>query len=261
MQVVFHQFYLTQNVCIVHRYEGESKKEVENETNHFSELLRKIEERKRQKTAASNKSTLDKDGNNLEEPEKKKRKRLLKAEKADDSRIEDENAGGEEVDEQIIETAEISTKKKKKKKKKDIGSEHSATDKNIDLEEKNKNLIEKNDDKDTTEKEIPSQSNFIVLGAKSRKKQREVKRVLPDWLAHPEVISADLNSGPILEEFESVLDAKLMEVLRTNSITKLFPVQSSIIKWLHKCKMDRKLGWWPRDTCVSAPTGSGKYLQ
>lgn len=243
---------------VVYRYEGESKEEVENETNNFSELLKKIEERKRQRAVASNKSTLDQDGDNLEEPKKKKKKKLLKAEKTDESHIE--NASSEKISEQILETAKISTKRKKKKKK-DIESDHPATiDKNIDLEEKDKNLTEEND-KDTTEKEVPSQSNFIVLGARSRKKQREVKRVLPDWLAHPEVISADLNSGLTLEDMESVLDTKLVEILRTNGIVKLFPVQSSLIKWLHKCKMDRKLGWWPRDTCVSAPTGSGKYLQ
>lgn len=246
-------------MCVVYRYEGESKKEVENETNNFSELLKKIEERKRQRAVASNKSILDQDRNNLEEPKKKKKKKLLKTEKTDESHIEDETASSEKINEQVLETAKVSTKKKKKKKK-DIESDDLAIiNKNKDLEEKDKNLTEEND-KDTTEKEVPSQSNFIILGARSRKKQPEVKRVLPDWLAHPEVISADLNSGPTLEDMESILDTKLVEILRANDIVKLFPVQSSIIKWLHKCKMDRRLGWWPRDTCVSAPTGSGKYL-
>lgn len=243
-------------MCIVYRYEGESKKEVENETNHLPELLKKIEQRKREREAASNKSVLE-DGNSLEKPKKKKK---LKAEKSNDSHIENENANSEKIDEQVIETTKIS--KKKKKKKKNIENDHSATiNKNIDLEETDKKLVEEsNGDKDTSQKEASSQSNYIILGARARKKQREVKRVLPDWLAHPEVISADLSSGLILEELESILDAKLIEVLRTNGITKFFPVQSSIIKWLHKCKMDKKLGWWPRDTCVSAPTGSGKYL-
>lgn len=244
---------------IIYRYEGESAKEVENETNHFSELLKRIEDRKRQRAALSDKSTLDEDRNNLEEPKKKKKKKLLKTEKTDDSHIEDKDVSREKIDEQTIETAKVSTKRKKKKK--DIENSHSAeTDKNIDLEAEDKNLAEENDEKDTI-KEIPSQSNFVVLGARARKKQREVKRVLPDWLAHPEVISADLNSGPTLKELESILDTKLVEVLRANGIVKFFPVQSSVIKWLHKCKMDRKLGWWPKDTCVSAPTGSGKYLQ
>lgn len=244
---------------IIYRYEGESAKEVENETNHFSELLKRIEDRKRQRTALSDKPTLDEDRNNLEEPKKKKKKKLLKTEKTDDSHIEDKDVSREKIDEQTIETAKVSTKRKKKKK--DIENGHSAeTDKNIDLEAEDKNLAEENDEKDTI-KEIPSQSNFVVLGARARKKQREVKRVLPDWLAHPEVISADLNSGPTLKELESILDTKLVEVLRANGMVKFFPVQSSVIKWLHKCKMDRKLGWWPKDTCVSAPTGSGKYLQ
>lgn len=244
---------------IIYRYEGESAKEVENETNHFSELLKRIEDRKRQRAVLSDKSTLDEDRNNLEEPKKKKKKKLLKTEKTDDSHIEDKDVSREKIDEQTIETAKVSTKRKKKKK--DIENGHSAeTDKNIDLEAEDKNLAEENDEKDTI-KEIPSQSNFVVLGARARKKQREAKRVLPDWLAHPEVISADLNSGPTLKELESILDTKLVEVLRANGIVKFFPVQSSVIKWLHKCKMDRKLGWWPKDTCVSAPTGSGKYLQ
>lgn len=248
-----------QNIYIVYRYEGESKKEDENETNYLSELLKRIEERKRQRAAANNKSTLDVDGNNLEEPKKKKKKNLLKAEKTDEPHIEDKNASSEKIDEQTTEPVKVS---KKKKKKKDIESEHhSAADENIDLEEKDQNLAKKDSsDKNTTKKEIPSQNNFIVLGARSRKKQREVKRVLPDWLAHPEVVAADLNSGPALDELESILDIKLVEILRANGIVKLFPVQSSIIKWLHKCNMDRKLGWWLRDTCVSAPTGSGRYF-
>ncbi|XP_012538024.1 probable ATP-dependent RNA helicase Dbp73D [Monomorium pharaonis] len=247
------------SLFVINRYEGENKKEEENETNQLADLLKRIEERKRQRAATSNKSILDKDVNNLEEPKKKKKKKL-KTERPDDLHIEDQNVKSEKI-EQVIETTKLPTKKKKKKKK-DTENEHCSvtTDKNIDLEEKDKNLVEENEDKNITEKKISLQSNFIILGAKSRKKQREVKSILPDWLAHPEVISANLNSGPTLEEFESVLDSKLIEILKANGIVKFFPVQSSIIKWLHKCKMDRKSGWWPRDTCVSAPTGSGKTL-
>ncbi|XP_018047568.1 PREDICTED: ATP-dependent RNA helicase DDX51 [Atta colombica] len=250
------------SLFVINRYEDESKKEVENKTNHFSELLKRIEERKRQRAAVNNKSTLNKDENNLEEPKKKKKKKLLEAEKSNDLHTEDKIVSSEKIDEHTIEIAKVSTKKKKKKDIKDIDKFDSiATDNNIDLEEKDKNLAEENnDDKDTTNKETSLQSNFIILGAKSRKKQREVKRVLPDWLAHPEIISADLNSGPPLEELESVLETKLIEILRANGIIKLFPVQSNIIKWLHQCNIDRKMGWWPRDTCVSAPTGSGKTL-
>ncbi|KAG5318761.1 DDX51 helicase, partial [Pseudoatta argentina] len=262
IDVRFYQCGLT-SIPIQLKYEDgyeETKKKVENKINHFSELLKRIEERKRQRAAANNKSLLNKDENNLEEPKKKKKKKLLEAEKTNDLYIEDEIVSSEKIDEQTIETTKVSTKKKKKKKDIEDKVDSVATDNDTDLEEKDKNLAEENNDKDTINKEIPSQSNFIILGAKSRKKQREVKRVLPDWLAHPEIISADLNSGPPLEELESVLEPKLIEVLRANGIIKLFPVQSNIIKWLHKCNMERKIGWWPKDTCVSAPTGSGKTL-
>ncbi|XP_018395137.1 PREDICTED: ATP-dependent RNA helicase DDX51 [Cyphomyrmex costatus] len=246
------------SLFVINRYEDESKKEVENETNHFSELLKRIEERKRQRAAASNKFILNEDENNLEEPKKKKKKKLLETEKTKNLQIEDK-ISSEKIDEQIIETSKESTKRKKKRK--DIENKlHSVATDNIDLEEKDKNLAEENNDNDSTEKKESSQSNFTILGAKSRKKPREVKRVLPDWLAHPEIISADLNSGPPLEELESILETKLVEALRANGIVKLFPAQFSLIKWLQKCNRDRKLGWWLRDTCVSAPTGSGKTL-
>ncbi|EFN61504.1 Probable ATP-dependent RNA helicase Dbp73D [Camponotus floridanus] len=254
------------SLFVINRYEGEDKEETENETNNLSELLKKIEERKRQRAAENNESTLDVDQNDLNKPKKKKKKSLLNTDETNDLHIEIKNGFNEKISEQTTEMVKTATKKKRKRK--DDESEHALAQENEELEEKNKNLTnEKGDDTENlantanvTEKEIPLQNHFVVLGTKSRKKQREVKRVLPDWLAHPEIISADLNSGPSLQELDSILDAKLIKVLKANGIVKLFPVQSNVIKWLHKCNMDRKLGRWPRDTCVSAPTGSGKTL-
>ncbi|KAL6423056.1 hypothetical protein ACFW04_010500 [Cataglyphis niger] len=243
------------SLFVINRYD-ESREEDENTTNHLSELLKRIEERKRQR-AAADKSILDLDQNNLTKDKKKKKKTLLNTDQANDSNI-DKSDCNEKISEQTTETVKTSIKKKKKKK--DIESEHVIAQKNEELEEKDENPVSEEEDNSNTIKEKSLENNFVVLGTKSRKKQREVKRVLPDWLAHPEVICADLNSGPSLEELNSVLDAKLIEVLKANGIVKLFPVQSSIIKWLHKCNMDRKFGRWLRDTCVSAPTGSGKTL-
>lgn len=221
-------------------------------------MLKKIEERKRQRATANNKSTLDVDHDNLNKHKKKKKKSLLNTDETNNL-DEIKNGHNEKISEQATEMVD-KTSTKRKRKRKDTESEQE----NKELEEKNKNLASEKEDNaniaNTTEKEVPLENNFVVLGTKSRKKQREVKRVLPDWLAHPEIISADLNNGPSLEELDSILDTKLIEVLKANGIVKLFPVQSNVIKWLHKCNMDRKLGRWPRDTCVSAPTGSGKYL-
>lgn len=248
---------------ILYRYEGESKEEVENETSHLSELLKKIEERKKQRIAEKNKSTLEADKNNLKEPKKKKKKHLQDAKDINDSHIKDKNETNEEISERT-ELDKVWTKKKKKRKHIEI-QDHSAvvqeTEELEEIDETFTNGKKSDDNENITEEKISKQNNFTILGAKPQKKKREVKRVLPSWLVHPEIVSVDLNSGPSLEEFDSILDAKLIEILKANGIAKLFPVQSNVIRWLHKCNMDRKLGWWVRDTCVSAPTGSGKYLQ
>jgi len=245
---------------ILCRYEGEKKEEVENETNHLSELLKKIEERKRQRAAEKNKSALEENENNLEESKKKRKKEkyIQDAKKINDSHVKDKNEINKEISEQTTEMDKVSTKKKKKRKHIET-QDHSTTVQETEELDENLTNEKKNDDsKNITEEKMPQQNNFTILGAKPQKKKREVKRVLPDWLVHPEIVSVDLNSGPSLEEFDSILDAKLIEILKDNGIAKLFPIQSSVIKWFHKCNMDRKLGWWVRDTCVSAPTGSGK---
>lgn len=243
-------------VGILYRYEGENKEEIKDQQpDNLSILLQRIEERKRQRAAANNKSVTDVAKSDIDKREKKKRK-LSNAEEFNDSHNEDGN-NIETVSEQIMETDKVSSKKKRKKKKRidsDVAKENEKLEGTDDgnLATDTENISEKT----SAEK---NEKNFIILGTKAHKKQREVKRVLPDWLAHPEIVSADLKSGSSLKELKSILDAKLIEVLKVNGIKKLFPVQSSIIKWLHKCTIDRKLGLWPRDTCVSAPTGSGKH--
>lgn len=246
---------------ILYRYEGESKEEVENGTNHLPELLKKIEERKKQRAAEENKSTLEVDKNNLKEPKRKKKKHLQDAKDINDSHIKDKNETNEEIIEQTTEMEKVSTKKRKKRKHSEIQDDSTTVQETEEIDETLTNEKKSDDNENITEEKISQQNNFTILGAKPQKKKREVKRVLPGWLVRPEIISVDLNSGPSLEEFDSILDAKLIEILKANGIAKLFPVQSNVIKWLHKCNMDRKLGWWVRDTCVSAPTGSGKYLQ
>jgi ATP-dependent RNA helicase DDX51/DBP6 len=47
--------------------------------------------------------------------------------------------------------------------------------------------------------------------------------VLPDWLADPSIISADLRSMTVPVSQISDLDKDLMEVLQKNGITQFFP--------------------------------------
>nr|XP_012216893.1 PREDICTED: probable ATP-dependent RNA helicase Dbp73D [Linepithema humile] len=230
------------SLFVMNRFEGDSKEEVENETNHLSELLKRIEECKKQRAAEKNKSTLEVGKNNLKEPKKKKKKHLQDAKEISDSHIKDKDETNEEINEQTTEMGKVSTKKKKKRKYIET-QDHSTTVEETEELEDLTNKKKNDDNENITQERISQQNNFTILGAKPQKRKHEVKRVLPD-----------------LDEFDSILDAKLIEILKANGFAKLFPVQSSVIKWLHKCNIDRKLGWWVRDTCVSAPTGSGKTL-
>lgn len=211
------------------------------------------------------------DRDKLKESKRQKKKKDRNLSDVSDKEVnnvhtKNKSKNDEEADEQ---TSEMVKTRKKKRKKRDAENKDRAADESPMIEdeepEKSENNLEKgkrnDNDKNTREEIISPPNGFMILGAKSQKKQRAVKRILPDWLAHPEVIPTDLSSGPSLEELDLVLDPNLIKVLRTNGIVKLFPVQSSIINWLNKCNKDRKMGWWPRDTCVSAPTGSGKCMQ
>lgn len=242
------------SLFVINRYEGE-KKETKNEQNQLSELLKRIEERKQERAAKNNNEIKKNNSQNPQELNHKKKKKKTKnfneayienVKLNENSIINDNEQKRENLDQDH---------KKKKKKRKNIHNEE-----NDEKNDQDSSKISNNSINEIQEEISEQQTNFIVLGEKSRHKNYEVKRILPEWLTNPRIISVDLDSGPSLEELHSILDLKLIEVLRTNGINKLFPVQASMISWLLKCNEDRQQKWWLRDTCVSAPTGSGKTL-
>ena len=259
------------SLFVINRYEGEKVVESKNEKKHLSELLKRIEERK-QERAATNEISVSQEHKDVKECDPKKRKRkkeivngCLVPDTSIDSNVIESNIETQNADQGRLH-------KKKKRKKKDIQNvENNGESETIEIKDKTvQDGSADNQEKGISNKLINSNnlqgqiaekpSDFLVLGAKTKRKIREVKRVLPEWLASPQVISIDLNSGPSIEELNSVLDSKLVEALKANGISKLFPVQASMISWLLKGNLDRQQGWWLRDTCVSAPTGSGKTL-
>ncbi|CAG7836390.1 unnamed protein product [Allacma fusca] len=98
---------------------------------------------------------------------------------------------------------------------------------------------------------------FTVIGDVNQFKQVTVKRVLPEWLQNPSIVSCNLRDATVpVENFN--LDPNLVKLLHKNFIPYFFPVQQQVIPWLlehHNPKLVR-----PPDMCVSAPTGSGKTL-
>uniref|UniRef100_A0A3P9PPK1 ATP-dependent RNA helicase n=1 Tax=Poecilia reticulata TaxID=8081 RepID=A0A3P9PPK1_POERE len=92
----------------------------------------------------------------------------------------------------------------------------------------------------------------------------QAKRVLPQWLAEPDVIHRDIKCNLVPVSSVSGVSAQLLRKLEANGIQHFFPVQAEVIPAIlegaqHGLLIGRG-GYRPRDLCVSAPTGSGKTL-
>lgn len=129
--------------------------------------------------------------------------------------------------EEIKETEDSKSKKKRKRKKKSDSNE------------------DKNDI-----------SGFTKLGVFTGKDQVKVRRVLPKWLAEPDIVSVDLGDQQMPVKDMTQLHSSLLDTLQTNGIEYFFPVQRQVIPHL----LDPAKYFRPSDVCVSAPTGSGKTL-
>ncbi|KAK1131839.1 hypothetical protein K0M31_015990 [Melipona bicolor] len=242
------------SLFVINRYEGE-KEETKNERNHLSELLKRIEERKLEKAVKNNCQTQANSSQNTQDLNYEKRKR--KAENLNECSTENITLN-ENILSDVKEKKKISVLDHRKSKKKKNAAKALQNENTDDL---NNEIFNKSLDSIETEEKIKDQCNdFIIMGTKSKQKKHKVKRILPEWLNNPKLMSIDLNSGPTLEEMNLILDIKLITALRTNNINKLFPVQANMLSWLLKCDKDREQKWWLRDACISAPTGSGKTL-
>ncbi|XP_077469789.1 ATP-dependent RNA helicase DDX51 isoform X4 [Stigmatopora argus] len=108
-------------------------------------------------------------------------------------------------------------------------------------------------------------SGFTVIGGFESKPVKKVHRVLPHWLAQPDIISRDMKCKMVPCSQIEGLSVSLLKKLNSDGIQNLFPVQSEVIPAILKSGLQHGLligqaGYRPRDVCVSAPTGSGKTL-
>ncbi|XP_019947456.1 ATP-dependent RNA helicase DDX51 isoform X2 [Paralichthys olivaceus] len=107
-------------------------------------------------------------------------------------------------------------------------------------------------------------TGFTVVGGFENKPVQKIHRVLPQWLAQPDVIHKDIKNNQVPISDISQLCAPLVKKLQNNGIQHFFPVQAEVIPAILESMQLRLLigcgGYKPRDICVSAPTGSGKTL-
>ena len=97
---------------------------------------------------------------------------------------------------------------------------------------------------------------FTILGDPTDKAAKKVNRVLPYWLANPNIVNVDLLSSSLEVSEMPGLEGWMIEKLAKEGISSLFPVQRQVIPHL----MVKNSRYRPGDVCVSAPTGSGKTL-
>lgn len=251
----------------MNRYYGDDKKEIADKEVKDSEekaklavLLSKIEERKKQKEALQ-KAKLNYESPDLKshigehaddiatsvtscegEDDDKNKKRHKNVDFTDDKRT------GEKEATDVSEKGGSTDKKKKKKKHKRKWREICDSE-------------EGEDDAGETKvvKSVEKVEGFTVLGTDKFKKKQKVKRVLPQWLANPSVVSVNLQQLTTTVKDIPGLDRDIVRALKRNNITHFFPVQAQVIPWLLAAH-SKPTHYWPRDICVSAPTGSGKTL-
>uniref|UniRef100_A0AAQ5Z8P5 ATP-dependent RNA helicase n=1 Tax=Amphiprion ocellaris TaxID=80972 RepID=A0AAQ5Z8P5_AMPOC len=165
-----------------------------------------------------------------------------------------------------------------KKRKSDVVALHSSDSDNHDepVEEKKKKTKgdgpEDTGGQEEAEKDSPEQNSqktsaptgFTVLGGFESKPVQKVHRVLPQWLAEPDVIHRDIKNNLVPISNISGISAQLLKKLQNNGILHFFPVQAEVIPAILESAQQGLLigrgGYKPRDICVSAPTGSGKTL-
>ncbi|KAM6915466.1 ATP-dependent RNA helicase DDX51 [Xenentodon cancila] len=158
------------------------------------------------------------------------------------------------------------TEKQRKKEESDKSAEAVSPVSTDRTESKGQQVsaeAEKEPSKESSEKaSVPS--GFTVLGGFESKPLQKVHRVLPQWLAEPDLIHRDIKSNVVPVSEVSGVCPELLKKLQKNGIQHFFPVQAEVIPAILDSAQRGVLigrgGYRPRDICVSAPTGSGKTL-
>ncbi|XP_008310850.1 ATP-dependent RNA helicase DDX51 [Cynoglossus semilaevis] len=114
------------------------------------------------------------------------------------------------------------------------------------------------------ESEKPQTPGFTVMASFENKPVQKVHRVLPQWLAQPDVFQREIKNNLVPVSDIRGLCAPIVQKLHNNGIDHFFPVQAEVIPAILENMQNGLLigrgGYKPRDLCVSAPTGSGKTL-
>ncbi|XP_073675744.1 ATP-dependent RNA helicase DDX51 [Garra rufa] len=273
---------------MINRYLGEEEDSESSRESRSRALLAKLQEQVKARERLSISNTPDEGCDEDHQGDKEQKKR--KHEEPEPEEVQRKTKKSENVRKQDLADEVASSAKKKKKRKSlsteresmDTGDKESNNEKSVEITEtsesdKEENKTTKKEENKKTEESVDpqisqeakaengsSQSGFHILGGFAEKTVQKVKRVLPQWLAQPDVIQRDITNNLIpISEVPGICPT-LLKKLENNDIQSFFPVQAEVIPAILESVGSGLLvgpgGYRPRDICVSAPTGSGKTL-
>ena len=80
-------------------------------------------------------------------------------------------------------------------------------------------------------------TGFTKLGVFDAKDKAKVRRVLPKWLAQPDIVSLDLGDQQMPIEDMKELDESILQILKSTGAKYFFPVQRQVIPQLIMVKL------------------------
>uniref|UniRef100_A0A8C4DTQ4 ATP-dependent RNA helicase n=1 Tax=Dicentrarchus labrax TaxID=13489 RepID=A0A8C4DTQ4_DICLA len=259
------------SLFLVNRYLGEEDDGSASKESRSQALLAKLQQKAKEKQ----KQSVTEQRQHVPE-EKSEWQDVTKKRKADKDHSQEHQHQKKRKSEQDSdghdEAVEEKNKKKKKKKKDQSGGSvkgladtgETGRDEQKDAGGEVEKAETENDTSKQTTGKTSAPTGFTVLGGFENKPIQKVHRVLPQWLAQPDVIHRDIKSNLVPVSDIPGLSAQLVKKIQSNGIQHLFPVQAEVIPAILESAQQGLLigrgGYKPRDICVSAPTGSGKTL-
>ncbi|XP_038126436.1 ATP-dependent RNA helicase DDX51 [Cyprinodon tularosa] len=238
------------SLFLVNRYLGDEEDDVTSKESHSQQLLNKLQQKVKQKQRQS----LTEQRHGIIEETKEHQEETSKDERPKEHRRDNKR---KTQDAALCDSVGKKRKKDANRKQKSQQSGQALEAVSPENEEEKQMELE-------VKKGSSGQAGFPVLGGYESRTVHKVKRVLPQWLAEPDVIDRDIRCNLLPISALSGLSAQLLNKLEANGIQSFFPVQAEVIPAIldgakHGLLMGRG-GHRPRDICVSAPTGSGKTL-
>ncbi|XP_051950470.1 ATP-dependent RNA helicase DDX51 [Xyrauchen texanus] len=259
----------------INRYLGEEEDSESNRECRSRALLAKLQEQAKAREQQSKSDTTDKDGDHQSNTEHKKKRKHERRE------LEGKQRKTKKETTDLADEAASPTKKQKHRmlsienESVNAGNDDSDNGSSAEITETCKGDPEESQNTGkVVDPQIDqlhagggigaSETSFQILGGFKEKMVEKVKRVLPQWLAQPDVIQRDIKSHLVPIQEVLGIHPTLLKKLEANGIKSFFPVQAEVIPAILGSVSSGLLvgpgGYRPRDICVSAPTGSGKTL-